>query len=337
MVRMAMTRRTFLGVAGVGLGSLAWSDGAKLSAQPPALTGAMESLYAKFRDPDRKYSIRPFWFWNGDLTGEELAHQIQQMVDHGVYGAYAHNRDGLQVPYLSEAWWKVVGEALQAAKAAGFSLCMVDEFEWPSGEARDYQLPGINKSRVLEGNPEFRLRRMRPNETVSKGPKRLGLPVTETTVAVVAAKRLGPDRLDGNSLQALRWENGQKETAWDVPEGDWLITTYELEPTVGNDGTIDLMNPEATAKFINIYYDEFYRRYGQYFGNAMPATFADHEGDYGGKLPWTPGLFETFRRKAGYDLVPNLPGPALRHWSHDGEGPLRPSGYGQRALLRQFL
>ena len=308
MARMTMTRRSFLGVAGVGLGSLAWSDSSKGSAQPPALTGAMESLYAKFLDPDRKYSIRPFWFWNGDLTGEELARQIQQMVDHGVYGAYAHNRDGLQVPYLSEAWWKVLGEALQAAKAAGFSLCMVDEFEWPSGEARDYQLPGINKSRVLEGNPEFRLRRMRPIETVSKGPKRLSLPLTETTVAVVAAKRLGPDRLDGNSLQALRWENGQKETSWDVPEGDWLITTYELEPTVGNDGTIDLMNPEATAKFINIYYDEFYRRYGQYFGNAMPATFADHEGDYGGKLPWTPRLFETFRRKAGYDLIPNLPG-----------------------------
>ena len=73
-------------------------------------------------------------------------------------------------------------------------------------------------------------------------------------------------------------------------------------------GTVDLMNREAIATFIKIYYEEFYRRYGQYFGNAMPATFADHEGYYGGKLPWTPRLFETFRRKAGYDLVPHLPG-----------------------------
>ena len=34
--------------------------------------------------------------------------------------------------YLSEAWWQALGERPQAAKVAGFSLCMVDEFEWPS-------------------------------------------------------------------------------------------------------------------------------------------------------------------------------------------------------------
>jgi len=75
-----------------------------------------------------------------------------------------------------------------------------------------------------------------------------------------------------------------------------------------NGGTVDLMNPEAVAEFINLYYEEFYKRYSQYFGNALAATFADHEGSYGDKLPWTPRLFETFQRKAGYDLVPRLPG-----------------------------
>ena len=111
------------------------------------------------------------------LTGEELKRQIHQMVEHGVYGAYAHNRDGLQTPYLSEEWWEVLGEALQAAKEAGFSLCMVDEFEWPSGEARDYWLPGINKSRVIEANPEFHTRRMRSTESIVQGPKRWSAPV----------------------------------------------------------------------------------------------------------------------------------------------------------------
>ena len=119
--------------------------------QPAELSGALAALYQKFLDPDRKYSIRPFWFWNGTLTGEELGRQIRQMVEHGVYGAYAHNRDGLQTRYLSEEWWQALGGALQAAKEAGFSLCMVDEFEWPSGEARDYWMPGINKSHVIEG------------------------------------------------------------------------------------------------------------------------------------------------------------------------------------------
>ena len=106
----------------------------------------------------------------------------------------------------------------------------------------------------------------------------------------------------------MSWEQGAKEISWDVPEGDWLVTVYGLELVIANGGQVDLMNREAIGKFIEIYYEEFDRRYGQYFGNSMPATFSDHEGDYGGKLPWTPRLFETFRRNAGYDLTPYLPG-----------------------------
>ena len=34
-----------------------------------------------------------------------------RMVEHGVYGAYAHNRDGLRTPYLSEDRWRAVGAA----------------------------------------------------------------------------------------------------------------------------------------------------------------------------------------------------------------------------------
>ncbi len=303
-----MTRRDFLEVTGAGLGSLAVKDVAMPSAQSEELTGPLAELYAKFLDPDRKYSIRPFWFWNGALTGEELKRQIQEMVEHGVYGAYAHNRDGLQTPYLSEEWWKVLGEALQAAQEAGFSLCMVDEFEWPSGEARDYWLPGINKSRVIEANPDFHTRRMRSTESIVHGPHRWSAPLAEKTVGVAAGKRLGPDRLDGNTLRAVNWEKGAKQVSWDVPEGEWLIIAYDLVPAVAEMGRVDLMNREAIAAFIKIYYEEFYERYSQFFGNAMPATFADHEGSFGGKLPWTPRLFETFRRKAGYDLVPHLPG-----------------------------
>src|ERR1039458_4079156 len=138
-----MTRRDFLEVSGAGLGSLTFKDGAmglalpdksQHSAQPGELSGPLAVLYPKFLDPDHKYSIRPFWFWNGALSAEELKRQIQEMVAHGIYGAYAHNRDGLQTRYLSEEWWKVLGEALQAAKEAGFSLCMVDRSEEHTSE-----------------------------------------------------------------------------------------------------------------------------------------------------------------------------------------------------------
>jgi hypothetical protein len=303
-----MTRRSFLGVTATGLGGLWLGDALQLPASSAGASGGLESLYKQFQDPDHKYSIRPFWFWNGKLDAEEIGRQIRQMVEHGVFGAYVHNRDGLETPYLSEDWWQVVGAALTTAREVGFSLCMVDEFEWPSGEARDYWMPGINKSRVVAANAEFRMKRMRPLETVAQGPKRVEVPLPLETVVVVAGRRLGSDRLDGDSLRTLAWERGAKSMSWDAPEGEWLVTTYSLEPTHGPDGgTVDLMSAEAIRKFIDIYYEEFYRRHREYFGNALPAVFADHEGAYGGKLAWTPRLFETFRRKTGYDLEPFLP------------------------------
>lgn len=304
-----ISRRNFLELTALGLGGLAIGPAWSLAGQEGAASENLQALYGKFKDPERRFSIRPFWFWNGKLDGAELRRQIKQMVDHGVYGAYAHNRDGLQTPYLSEAWWQVVGEALQAARENGFSLCMVDEFEWPSGEARDYWMPGANKSRVVAANADFHMRRLRPQETHVSGPRRFTLPLPAETVAAVAGKLAARATLDGDSLKTLPLEPGAKQMEWDVPPGDWIVFTYSLETTIGqpDHGTVDLMSREAVAKYIEIYYDEFHRRYGTYFGNAMPATFADHEGTYGAKLPWTPALLETFRRKTGYALEPYLP------------------------------
>ena len=115
-----ITRRDFLGITATSVGSLwvgdAWSTQAKSPVRQP--TDEFEALYQHFQDPDHKYSIRPFWFWNGKLDGEELGRQIRQMVEHGVFGAYAHNRDGLQTPYLSEDWWQAVCLATRQALSA---------------------------------------------------------------------------------------------------------------------------------------------------------------------------------------------------------------------------
>ena len=304
-----INRRSFMGVTAIGLAGVALGPAWTLGGQQGSSGSGFETLYEQFKDPDRRYSIRPFWFWNGRLGGQELRRQIKQMVDHGVYGAYAHNRDGLETPYLSDAWWEVVGEALKAAREYGFSLCMVDEFEWPSGEARDYWLKGINKSRVVAANPDFHMQRLHQEETRVHGPRHVRIPLPGKPIAVVVGKQVGYETLDGDSLKTVPFERGATEVEWDAPEGDWVLFTYGVEAAIGqpDHGTVDLMSREAVAKFIEIYYEEFHRRYGEYFGNAMPATFADHEGDYGAKLPWTPALLETFRRKAGYSLESYLP------------------------------
>lgn len=304
----AITRRNFLGVTATGVGGLWLGDAGPMPANPAAAAGSFESLYKAFVDPDRKYSIRPFWFWNGKMEGEEISRQIRLMVEHGVYGAYAHNRDGLQTPYLSEDWWRAVGAGLKTAREEGFSFCLVDDFEWPSGEARDYWMPGANKSRVVAANADYHIRALHPLETLVTGPKRVEVSLPADTHTAVAGKLLGSGRLDGETLHTLALTANGNVLSWDAPDGEWLVVTYQLRRSKTPDGgTVDLMNPEAVRKFIEIYYEELFRRYGEYFGNTLPATFADHEGSYGGTIAWTPRLFETFRSKAGYDLEPLLP------------------------------
>ena len=304
-----ITRRNFLGIAATGVSGAWLGDASPRASSPAAGTeGGFESLYQGFLNPGRQYSIRPFWFWNGEMEPEEISRQIRLMVEHGVYGAYVHNRDGLETPYLSEAWWQAVGAGLKTAREVGFSFCLVDEFEWPSGEVRDYWMKGVNKSRVVAANPEFRIRALHPAETIVKGPRRVAISLPPGTHLVVAGKRRGPDRLDGESLRTLAVPAQANALSWDAPEGDWLVITYQLRPSQTPDGgTVDLMNPQAVRKFIEIYYEELHRRYGEYFGNALPATFADHEGSYGGTIAWTPRLFESFRSKSGYALEPMLP------------------------------
>lgn len=302
---MALTRRQFLDITAAGLGGLWLAEPAGAATQTSS--SAVGALYRGFRDADRKYSARPFWFWNGKLDVDEIARQIRQMIDHGIYGAYVHNRDGLATRYLSDEWWDAVGGALKAAREAGFSLCFVDEFEWPAGDARDQWLPGPHKSRVLAGNPEYQMKRLRPVETTVAGPNRVEIPLPEDAALVVAGKRIGSDRLDGSTLRTLAFEPGSKVLIWDAPSGEWLVTTYILEPTHDGAGFVDLLNRDAIRKFIDIYYEEFYRRHGEHFGAAFPAVFSDHEGLFGRPLMWTPRLFETFRRLKGYDLEPLLP------------------------------
>ena len=35
----------------------------------------------EFQNPPVEYRIKPFWFWNGDITKEEISHQIKEMLD----------------------------------------------------------------------------------------------------------------------------------------------------------------------------------------------------------------------------------------------------------------
>ena len=269
---------------------------------------AADELFRAFQDPPRKYSPEPFWFWNGKMEPAKVAEQVRQMVDQHVYGAFLHARDGLETPYLSEEWWQAVGGGVAEARRLGFSFDFVDEYDWPSGEVRNVWRTDSHQSEIIARRPELRQRTLAHREEFVQGPKDVKLALPPDVQAVLAARWLGNDRIDGASLTSIASGAGGRELNWSAPEGSWVVSIFSLQPGTGFDGGyVDLLNPEAVKLFTELYYDEFYKRFGGDFGKTIRYAFADHEGDDGYKIAWTPALFDEFSRRKGYDLRRALP------------------------------
>ena len=279
-----------------------------LSHRTHAESGQGNELYTAFLDPPRDYSPMPFWFWNGKMEGAKIQEEIRKMVAQHVYGAFLHARDGLETPYHSQAWWQAIGAGLEESRRSGFSFNFVDEYDWPSGEARNIWMAGNHQSEVLARRPDFRMRSLTYKAEVVEGPKQVSLPAPPQLQAAVAARWLGENCIDGASLELLPSAAGAGEVRWQAPAGRWVLLLFFLEPTTGFDGgSVDLMNPEAMKLFFDISFGEFHRRFASHFGSTIHWAFADHEGDYGYKIAWTPALFEAFTRRTGYDLRKVLP------------------------------
>ena len=89
----------------------------------------------------------------------------------GVCSAVVCRWDGMEVPCLSEAWWKAFGDALEAAEELGFTLNLNDEFTWPSGHAWDHYQQGPELSRVLAECPAYRMKTLAVEEIPLQGPR----------------------------------------------------------------------------------------------------------------------------------------------------------------------
>jgi len=87
----------------------------------------------QFMDAPREFSLIPFWFWNDELTEEEIKRQIDDFEAHGVYGFIPHARIGLpdSIGFASEAWLHFTKVAVDYAAAKGMIVALYDEGMYP--------------------------------------------------------------------------------------------------------------------------------------------------------------------------------------------------------------
>jgi hypothetical protein len=280
-----------------------------------------------FQKPPASYRIQPFWFWNGALEAEHIAHQIKEMADQGVGGFFICARQGLTVPYLSEEWFSKVRLAVDEAKRHGLEVWLYDEYPYPSG---------IAGGEVILEHPDAKAVSLSHKVAAAKGGEKLSLALPWGKILSAKAVPLagnGVRRWDeavdigshiGNlQIRTIVQESGLTaynrkryftyEPAfrlnWTAPAGcDWEVHVFqekEIEDFKYYGTYIDPCHAEAVATFIRRTHDRYRETVGDEFGRTIKGFFTDETG-FLGKLPWSRRLPDFFRRTCGYDLLERL-------------------------------
>jgi hypothetical protein len=264
-------------------------------------------ILQEFADPPVEYSLSFYWGWDGNVTGEVMARDMDTFRDNNVHIVSLEPGYEMGASYLSEGWFRKVDTAVYLAKERDMRLYLVDEGKYPSGFAG-----GMIASKV----PELGMKILLPYDSLItlKGGETISLTLPGEVVSAVAYN------LEDNSIITLEIKKGLLN--WQAPEGEWNIvmarhvlrsspTRSVNNPSRGKDPShalIDYLDASATGKFIEFTHEEYKKYVGDEFGETI-LGFRGDEPDYSTRgLPWTPALFEEFKKRKGYDLQPYVAG-----------------------------
>jgi hypothetical protein len=254
----------------------------------------------------------PFWFWNGRLTDAELTWQLEACRQQHITTVLIHPRHGLVTPYLSDDYFARVVHTVNECKRLGMKVWLYDEYNWPSG---------VVAGRLLRDYPHYRMRYLHFDYREHDG----GTTLTPKE----------PLSSEFPALHAVDLSTGERRTfspGETLPEGRWGVAEFHLqEPTISLDavighshaaplaGYLDVMNPDAVAKFIELTHSQYERHLKAHFGTTVLGFFTDEPGliydftydyDFGygmtHNVPWTAEFEEHFAEKKGYSIRDRL-------------------------------
>ncbi|MCP4613491.1 MAG: hypothetical protein GY845_32770 [Planctomycetes bacterium] len=264
--------------------------------------------------PPAEFSLCPFWFWNDELTEQEIIRQIADFRAHGVFGFLIHPRAGLpkSIGWMSKNMIKFMRIAIEEAAKHGMWVLLYDEGMYPSGSS---------SGQVVKENAAFRTRGLFAIDLdeVEPGTEKYGIHIGANGK---------PELARGQNLVAIikRKRNGHRIAIVDrsIRDGYSIIRGLhfleENPPRRANHKEVpensppgaDILNPEAVACFIRLVYQRYYDEFKGHFGKTIPAVFTDEPSFLAkrserGAMPGTTGILEHVNRFLGYDFTPFLP------------------------------
>ncbi len=274
---------------------------------------AMDHLRTGFANPGNDYRALPMEFKYD--SPEEFADKLVEGKWGGAHFNYPRGGPG----YLrDEAGWDKVKAAVKACRERGLNVWIYDEWGYPSGRAGGH---------VLEGHPEHESQGLfydYKDVAVGRDPQVIEWRIPEGTPFYVALCSLDWNgRIVGQPTD-LTDEVKDGLLKVEIKPGSWRLIAFVrnrlregTHAVVAFGPYINIMDPDAVARFIEVTHDAFYAHCGPDFGKTIKAVFNDEVSLMSGYLKdetqpypavaWYHGLPEIFHKRTGYDIRECLP------------------------------
>lgn len=264
--------------------------------------------YEGFVEPDVIYRPVPFWGLNDDLDDETIRYQVREMKDKGWGGFFTHARYGLETPYLSSEYMERMKTAVDEAKEQGIKAWIYDEHPFPAGCAGGLAT-ACNKEyrhKALVMRMHNRLTPIDPEEARGY----FAVELDEHDIPVSCHPVEDPENYDGSEHHFMHFYLWTESCSQTHQPG---FSNYD-DNIIHGFPSSDNLNPDAAKKFIDVTYGSYKEAVGEEFGKTLMGGFSDipcSNWNYATphpSIPWTIGFEEYFKKEAGYDILPELPG-----------------------------
>ena len=282
----------------------------------------MRRLRTQFVSPPSSAGTVTLYWLNGLITKEGIREQMRALRDQCGFGGVApltfHAMNPATQPaYLSEEYFDIYGCILDTAKELGMTVVFYDDCDFPSGSAGD---------QMRKLHPDSLLKYLARGCTSVTGPTEAVIPVPAGVLMSVVARNLddgsrqvvtdqatradAPSSAIGTSVEVQQPVEaaGSKTVRWNAPAGRWEVQAFVCA-TAPNTRWVDYLDPHAVRQFIELTYDQFYRRFPQHFGSTIRMTFFDDLAAMNTPdcLMWTPSFRDKFQQRFGRSAEPFYP------------------------------
>jgi hypothetical protein len=278
-------------------------------------------LAPNFPKPPSANSSQVAWGWNGLISRETLARDLDHIRAMNLYAAFVEPGRNPQAPYLSAAYFENVKIGVEEAKKRDMHLWFDDDGGYPSGFA--------GGKFTLE-RPDLDMEALGTTEQVPVVPgQTFSRAIDEKTICALAVN------LDTGTSEVIEAKSGQ--VSWTAPAaGHWAValphwvfrsgvTRSANNKTGAKDSEhslMDFLNPAAGQLFINWTFEAYKQAVGDEFGKTVMG-FRGDEAAYGWN-PWTPNLPAEFQARKGYDVRPYLQAISAIQIGRGGRGRAAP-------------